>query len=66
MCNMYMHTYALCGYTCHLRTCRHAAIHVNRPSGISQAVAIAVNRTQGVKGSSYNVNKVGLFIYAVK
>ena len=23
---MYMHTYALCGYTCHLRTCRYAAI----------------------------------------
>ena len=27
----------------------YAAIHVNRPSGISQAVAIAINRTQGVK-----------------
>ena len=45
---MYMHTYALCGYTRHLRTCRYAAMQVNRPSGISQAVAIAVNRTQGV------------------
>ena len=46
---MYMHTYALCGYTRHLRTCRCAAIQVNRPSGMSQAAAIAVNRTQGVK-----------------
>ena len=46
---MYMHMYALCGYTCHLRTCRYAAIHVNRPSGISQAAAVAVNRRQGVK-----------------
>ena len=27
----------------------YAAIHVNRPSGISQAAAIAVNRTKGVK-----------------
>ena len=43
-----MHTYALCGYTRHLRTGRYAVIHVNRPSGISQAAAIAVNRTQGV------------------
>ena len=41
---MYIHTYALCGYTCHLRTRRYAAIQVNRPSDISQAVA--VNRTQ--------------------
>ena len=47
--HMYMHTYALCGCTCHLRTCQYAAILVNRPSGISQAAAIAVNRTQGVK-----------------
>ena len=46
---MHMHTYPLCGYTRHLRTCRYAAIRVNRPSGNSQAVAIAVNRTQGVK-----------------
>ena len=47
---MYMHTYALCGYTCtrHLRTCRYAAILANRPSGISQAAAVAANRTQGV------------------
>ena len=36
---MYMHTYARCGYT----------RHVNRPSGISQAAAVAVNRTQGVQ-----------------
>ena len=53
-----MHMYALCGYTRHcvlgmrlytsLRTCRYAAIHVNRPSGISQAAAIAAKRTQGV------------------
>ena len=47
--HMYTHTYALCVYTCHLRTCPDAAIHVNRPSGISQAAAIAVNCTQGVK-----------------
>ena len=46
---MYMHTYALCGYTRDLRTCRYAAILANRPSGISQAAATAVNRTQGVK-----------------
>ena len=46
---LHVHTYALCGYTLHLCTCRYAAIHVNRPSGISQAAAIAVNRTQGVK-----------------
>ena len=45
---MHTYTYALCGYTRHLRTCRYAAIHVNRPSGISQAAAIAANRTQGV------------------
>ena len=45
--HMYMHTYALCGYARHLRPCRYAAILVNRPSGISQAAAIAANRTQG-------------------
>ena len=45
---MYMHMYALCSYTHHLRTCGYAAIHVNRPSGISQAAAIAVNRIKGV------------------
>ena len=44
-----MHTYALCGHARDLRTCRYAAIHVNRPSGISQATATAVNRTEGVK-----------------
>ena len=44
---MYMHTYALCGCTRHVR--RYVAINVNRPSGISQAAAIAVNRTKGVK-----------------
>ena len=38
--HMHMYTYALCGY---------AAIHVNRPSGISQAAAIAANSTQAVK-----------------
>ena len=48
MHSVYMHTYALCGYTLHLRPCRYAAIQVNRPSGISQAAAIAVNRTKGV------------------
>ena len=46
--HVYMDTYALCSYTRHLRTCRYAAILVNRPSGISQAAAIAANRTQGV------------------
>ena len=46
---MYMHTYALCGYTRHLRTCRYAAIHANRPCAISQAADIAVNRTKRVK-----------------
>ena len=51
--HMYMHTYALCGYTRHLRTCRYAAIHVNWPSGISHAAAIAVNHTQGVKSTAY-------------
>ena len=45
--------HALCGYTRHLRTCHYAAIHVNRPSGISQAAAIAVNRTQGVNIDYY-------------
>ena len=45
---MYTHTYALCGYTRHLRTCRYAAILVNRPSGISQAAAVAVTHTKGV------------------
>ena len=37
-----------CGYTRHLRTCQNAAIHVNQPSGISQAADIAVNHPQGV------------------
>ena len=45
---MYTYTYALCSYTRHLRTCRNAAILINRPSGISQAAAIAANRTKGV------------------
>ena len=45
----FLHTYALYGYTHHLCTCRYAAIRVNQPSGISQAAAIAVNRTEGVK-----------------
>ena len=49
--HMYTHTYALCGYTRRLRTCRYVAIHVNRPSGISQAAAIAINRAKGVKHS---------------
>ena len=31
----------------YLRTCRYAATHVNRPSGVSQAAAITVNLTQG-------------------
>ena len=53
---IFMHTYALCGYTSHLRTCRYAAIHVNLPSGISQAAAIAVNRTQGVKTQGCTLN----------
>ena len=44
--HVHMHPYALCGYT---RTCRYVAIQVNRPSGISQAAAVAGNRTKGVK-----------------
>ena len=55
---MFMHTYALCGYTRHLRTCQYAAIHINRPSGISQAAAIAANRTQGVLSDVRNVKGV--------
>ena len=35
-----MHTYALCGYTRHLRICWYAAV-LDGPSGISQAAAIA-------------------------
>ena len=50
---MYTHTYALCGYTRHLRTCRYVAIHVNRPSGISEAAAISVNRTQAHDALAY-------------
>ena len=46
--HMYMHKYAQCGYTRHLRTCRYVAILANRPSGISQGAAIAFNGTQGV------------------
>ena len=46
---IYMHTYTLCGYTRHLRTCRYAATLVNQPSGISQVAAMAVNHTQGLK-----------------
>ena len=34
----------------------YAAIHVNRPSGISQAAAIAVNCTQGLMCSSYHIS----------
>ena len=45
--HIYMHMCALCSYTRHLCTCWYAAIHVNQPSGTSQAAAIA-NRTQGV------------------
>ena len=52
LCIVHVYTYALCGYTRHLRTCRNAAIQVNRPSGISQAAAIAVHRPQVVKNSS--------------
>ena len=36
----------------HVHMCtrmHYAAIHVSRPSDISQAATIAVNRTQGVK-----------------
>ena len=47
--HMYMHTYALCGYTRHLHTCRYVVVLVIRPSGISQAAAIAANCTQRVK-----------------
>ena len=57
-----MHTYALCGYTHHLRTCRYAAILVNRPSGISQAAAIADQRN--TKNVSECTN-TALYIHAV-
>ena len=50
---MYMHTYALYGYTC-----RYGAIHVNQPGGISQAAAVAANHTQGVKISLFDLSKV--------
>ena len=46
--HLYMHTYALCGYIRHLSTCWYAVVQVNQASGISQAAAIAVNRTKGV------------------
>ena len=36
-------------YTCKCTRMHYAAILVNRPSGISQAAAIAVNRTEWVK-----------------
>ena len=45
---VHVHMYTLCGYTRQLRTCRNAAIQVNRSSGISQAAAIAIHRPQGV------------------
>ena len=51
---MYMHTYALCGYTHPLRTCRYVALQVNWPSGISQAAAVAVNHRQGVNLKAQN------------
>ena len=56
---MYTHTHAQCSYTRHLRTCRYAAVQANRPSGISEAAAIAVNRTQGVKtmNATRNITK---------
>ena len=44
-----------CGYT------RQPAIHVNRPSGISQAAAIAVHRPQGVKWAHVRVQIVIVF-----
>ena len=61
--HMYMHTYALCGYTRHLRTYRNAAILVNRPSGISQAAAIAVNRMQRVNENNFNPKRRQIQIY---
>ena len=39
-----------CGYTRHLRTCQIVAIQVNRPSGISQAAALAVSRPPSTRG----------------
>ena len=51
--HVYMYTYAhVCTmrlYTSPAYLSVYAAIHVNRPSGISQAADIAVNCTQGVK-----------------
>ena len=56
-----VHAYlSVCGYTRHyvlvgmrldtsMCTCRIAATLINQPSGISQAAAIAINRTQGLK-----------------
>ena len=58
--HMYMHTYALCGYTHHLRTCRYAAIHINRPSGISQAAAIAINYSKVVNQKRLPASWVGI------
>ena len=60
----YTYTYALCRYTRHLRTCRYAVIHVNRPSGISQAVDIAVNHTQGVKMNTVTENYWLIYVAA--
>ena len=52
LCIVYMHMYVLCGYTRHLRTCRYVAIHVNSPvASLKLLLAIAVNRTLGVKKS---------------
>ena len=53
--HVYMYTckcvhYTAIHITCiHVCTCRNVAIHINRPSGISQAAAIAISRTKGVK-----------------
>ena len=47
----------------HLRTCRYTAELVNRPSGISQAAAIAANRTQGVIRLVEPFNTFGVYLF---
>ena len=37
--------------------CPNAAMHVTRPSSLSQAAAMAVNRTQGVKKRKPTISK---------
>ena len=50
---VHVHAHVCTMHVYHLRTCRYAALHINRPSGISQAAAIAVNRTKGVLSKDF-------------